>query len=387
MYSRYRSLRLAVNVLGLWLVAGVAMAQNSDGYWSTRGGGSWASSGNWDGGIIADGTDNTAYFGLALYADIPANATFTLDGARTIGNVLFTDSSGPDNWILNTGSGGPLTLDYTFDTPSITVGLASQTVTINAVLAGTSGMEKLGPGTLVLTATSTYAGQTIVSEGILRLNGRIGLDGADVLAGSLGGTGVISGPLIIESGAILAPGNSLGTLTVSNTLTLNPGSITQIEVNASSLVHDTVQGLTGVSYGGALTVSNLSGTLAPGQSYQIFNPAGASGNFTSITPKPGNYLRWQFLPASGLLSVVSSASQPAISGLVLTKTNLVLQVVNGAPGATAYTLLATNVGLALTNWTRVATNTFDSSGSFAVTTPANAGAGRWFYRIAVAVVP
>jgi hypothetical protein len=88
-----------------------------------------------------------------------------------------------------------------------------------------------------------------------------------------------------------------------------------------------------------------------------------------------------------LLSVVSSASQPAISGVVLTATNVVLQVVNGAPGATGYTIATTNVGLALTNWARIATNTFDSSGSLAATTPVNGAAARWFYRIAMPVSP
>lgn len=380
-----RGKRLLAVVAAVLFVA--ARATADDGYWANAGGGSWANAGNWDSGTIADGTDSTAYFGLSFEPAIPASATFTLDGARTIGNLYFAATTGPDNWALNTGSGGPLTLDATFDTPSITVGLASQTITINTALDGTNGMEKLGPGTLVVTATNLYAGQTIVSQGVLRLNGRIGLDGADVAAGTLGGTGVISGSLTVESGAILAPGNSIGTLTVSNTLTLKPGSITQIEVNASTLGHDTVQGLTSVVCGGAMTVSNLAGTLAIGQSYQIFNAANASGNFTSITPKPGNYLRWRFLPASGLLSVVSSASQPAISGVVLTATNVVLQVVNGAPGATGYTLATTNVGLALTNWARVATNTFDSSGSLAVTTPVNGVAARWFYRIAMPVSP
>jgi fibronectin-binding autotransporter adhesin len=49
-----------------------------------------------------------------------------------------------------------LTLDATFDTPSVSVGLSSQTITINAVLAGTNGLEKLGAGTLVLAATNTF---------------------------------------------------------------------------------------------------------------------------------------------------------------------------------------------------------------------------------------
>jgi autotransporter-associated beta strand protein len=374
-----------------WALAALlplARAAADDGFWSTPGGGSWANSANWDSGTIADGTDNTAYFGLGFEPTIPANATFTLDGARTIGNLTFTAATGTDNWALNTGTGGPLTLDATFGPPSISVALASQTVTVNASLAGTNGMEKLGAGTLVLAVPNTYAGLTVVSEGVLRLNGRVGLDGVDVMGGStLGGTGVISGPLTMESGAILAPGNSLGTLTVSNVLTLNPGGTTRIEVNASTLGHDAVQGLTGVAYGGAMTVSNLAGTLALGQTYSIFSSAVSSGNFDSITPKPGNYLRWRFQPASGLLSVVSSASQPVISGLARAGSNLVLQVVNGPPGATAYTLTTTNVGISASNWVRLATNILDTSGACSFTTPLNAAAGRWFYRIAVPVLP
>ncbi|HVM47259.1 MAG TPA: autotransporter-associated beta strand repeat-containing protein [Candidatus Acidoferrum sp.] len=362
-------------------------AAGDDGYWAKAGGGSWATAGNWDSGTVADGTDNTAYFGLSFEPAIPTNATFTLDGARTIGNIEFTATTGPDSWALNTGSGGPLTLDATFDTPSITVGLASQTVTMSTVLAGTNGMEKQGDGTLVLTASNVYAGQTIVSAGLLRLNGSVGLDGVDVAAGTLSGTGVISGPLIVESGAILAPGNPLGALTVSNTLTLNPGSGTHVALNASTLAHGAVQGLASVVYGGSMTVTNLAGTLARGQSYSIFSAAGASGNFSSITPKPGNYLRWRFTPANGMLAVVSSASQPSITGLVLTPTNLVLQVGNGAPGATIYTLAATNAALAVSNWTRIATSSLDMSGSGLVTAPLNGAASSWFYRVAMPVAP
>jgi autotransporter-associated beta strand protein len=365
----------------------VARATADEGYWATPGGGSWANAGNWDSGIIADGSDNSAYFGLGFEPPIPSTATFTLDGARTIGHLVFTGTTGPDTWALNTGSGGPLTVDATFATPSIAVGLGSQTVTINAVLAGTNGLEKLGPGTLVLTATNTYAGQTIVSQGNLRLDGRIGADGAEVVAGTLSGTGTISGPVTVESGAVLAPGNSLGTLSISNTLKLMPGSTTQIEVNASTLGHDMVQGPTAVTYGGGLLVSNLAGTLALGQSYQIFRAANPSGTFSSIAPKPGNYLRWRFLPGSGILSVVSSASRPVITGLRYTGTNLILQASNGAPGATAYILTATNLALPVSGWASVATNTFDLSGALTLTAPIDANSRRSLFRVAMPVLP
>ncbi|MSU60051.1 MAG: hypothetical protein EXS35_18090 [Pedosphaera sp.] len=179
--------RRPVVALGALLLF-AATARGDDGFWTTAGGGSWGNGANWDSGTIADGTDNTAFFGTLV--NNPANTTVTLDGARTIGNLLFTDQSGADNWILNPGTGGTLTLDNTFEAPNITVALAAQLVTMNAVLAGTNGLEKLGAGTLQLTATNTFTGEAVVSAGTLRVNGRIGGDGVTVAGGSLGGTGV-----------------------------------------------------------------------------------------------------------------------------------------------------------------------------------------------------
>lgn len=37
-----------------------------DGFWTKPGGGSWADGNNWDSGDIANGTDDTAYFGLLV---------------------------------------------------------------------------------------------------------------------------------------------------------------------------------------------------------------------------------------------------------------------------------------------------------------------------------
>ena len=118
MQSQIRHAILSTAMAMFFFFAAYARAQDSDGYWSKNGGGSWANAANWDSGVIADGEDNTAYFGLSIEPTIPASATFTLDSARTIGNLFFTAQSGPDNWTFNTGSGGPLTLDATFDFPT-----------------------------------------------------------------------------------------------------------------------------------------------------------------------------------------------------------------------------------------------------------------------------
>jgi len=158
-------------------------------------------------------------------------------------------------------------------------------------------------------------------------------------------------------------------------------------VNASTLGNGAIQGLTSVAYGGALLVSNLAGTLASGQAYPIFNSASATGNFSGISPNPGNFLRWRFVPASGVLSVVSSLLQPIIASITLSANSTVLLVTNGPPGGTAYLRASTNVSLPLPSWPTLATNSFDLSGSLAWTNPIAPGAGGRFYRIAVPRLP
>lgn len=363
----------------------VPAASATDGFWATAGGGSWATAANWDGGDIANGAEDTAYFGL--FADIPANTVVTLDGARTIGHLVFTDSSGADGVTLNPGAGGPLTLVATLDTPSLTVIPLAQTVTVNVPLAGTNGLEKIGSGTLVLSATNIYTGETLVSGGTLLANGRFASEAVTVaVGGRLGGTGVVSAPVVVQSGGTLAPGNPLGTLSLSNSLGLQPGSLARVEVNAATTGYDFVQGMTSVNYDGSLVVCNLAGTPALGQSFQLFSAASASGNFTNLTPQLGGGLRWRFLPASGVLSVVSSASQPVIASYALAGGVISLEVTNGPPGATAYLLGSTNVALSVTNWTRLATNVFDVSGERRFTNAMTSTPQR-FYRVSYTATP
>ena len=129
--------------------------------WTNAAGGSWADSGNWAHTLIASGSGVTADFSTL---DLGADATVTLDGAYTIGQLLFGDTTPSNNWILDTGSTGTLTLAAT-GTPSISV--ANETTTINALLSGSQGFSKTGNGTLVLTAANNYSGTTTVNAGEL----------------------------------------------------------------------------------------------------------------------------------------------------------------------------------------------------------------------------
>src|SRR5277367_2711994 len=112
-----RRLILASSLLTGAIFVNTALAQN--GTWINPNGGSWSNPANWQGGTIANGADNTADFStLSLSAD----ATVTLDGAQTVGNLIFGDQAGAHNWFLNTGTSGPLTLSVSVNpSPVITV--------------------------------------------------------------------------------------------------------------------------------------------------------------------------------------------------------------------------------------------------------------------------
>lgn len=79
-----------------------------------------------------------------------------------------------------------------------------------------------GPGILELAGPNTYAGNTTVTNGTLRVNGsHIGGAAYAVLdGGTLGGTGFISAQVDVLAGGFAAPGVALGKLTTSNSFNL-----------------------------------------------------------------------------------------------------------------------------------------------------------------------
>jgi len=133
--------------------------------WTNLLGGSWATAANWNPNLAASGSGNTADFSTLT---LGASRAVTLDGAKTIGNMIFGDVGNAYGWTLSTGSAGPLTLAVSSGAPTITVN--NKTNTISLVLAGSSGMTKAGAGNLVLSGGNTYTGTTTVNSGILTLS-------------------------------------------------------------------------------------------------------------------------------------------------------------------------------------------------------------------------
>jgi autotransporter-associated beta strand protein len=115
---------------------------------------------------------------------------------------------------------------------------ALQSGTVSAQLGGAASLTKTTTGTVNLTGANTYTGTTTVSGGTLKANNATGsATGTGTVTvnsgGTLGGSGRISGPVVLNAGATISPGNSPGTLSTGSQ-TWNSGATYLAEINSVS---------------------------------------------------------------------------------------------------------------------------------------------------------
>ena len=184
--------------------------------------------------------------------------------------------------------------------------------------AGTAALVKTGLGTQILSGTNnTYSGGTLVSAGTLRYDGTLaaGPGAVTVAGGTLAGNGALNVPVQIDVGGTLAPGASIGILTINSALVL--AGTTAMEINKATLTNDLIRGLSSVTNGGTLQVTNLGGVLNSGDSFKLFDAASYGGSFASLQlPELSPGLVWNptRLLIDGTLSVNGA---PVASNLLL----------------------------------------------------------------------
>ena len=196
---------------------------------------------------------------------------FSLDGGvlrATANNNSFFAGFGTRDIALGANGGF-------IDTNGRTIGIAPR-------FTGAGGLTKDGLGTLRLTGASSYAGATLVNAGTLLVNGdqsaATGL--TTVVSGAtLGGIGTIGGSVAMQDGAILAPGESAGTLTINGNLSLAGGTILNYEFGQADVAGGPLNDLVNVggdlTLDGTINVSVSAGGNFGGGLYRVFNYDGA----------------------------------------------------------------------------------------------------------------
>jgi autotransporter-associated beta strand protein len=189
---------------------------------------------------------------------------------------------------------------------NLTVGTNNLSTTFSGVMqdGGTNGgiggsLTKAGRTNLSLTNANTYTGGTTITEGMLLVKNETGsatgTGAVQVNAGTLGGTGIISGPVTVAAGtsaATLLPGTAAepGTLTIQSTLTFNSLATYQFVMDSSTSVADEVlaNGVT-IKRGAQFTFTGLGTAVLPvGSVFTVISNTSATriaGTFANLADR------------------------------------------------------------------------------------------------------
>lgn len=224
---------------------------------------------------------------------------------------------------------------------SVTLADVDTALVINHTGEASIASSILGAGTLDHRAgvtrltgdSSLFGGEIRLSGGALYINGVISAD-ATATGGRLGGSGTIFGDVALGAGGTLAPGNSIGVLTVGD-VSFGPNSILEIEVNAAG-ASDLIRAGDVTISGGTVRVLAENGRYREATGYRVIEANSVSGGFTDVTSNLA------FLDA-GLTYGPQGVS------LTLTRNDLIFsaaaQTLNQAAAARAFEALPVNHAL------------------------------------------
>ena len=222
------------------------------------------------------------------------------------------------------------------------------------------------------------------------MDGSIG-GAVTVKGGTLDGIGSINGAVTVQNGGTLSCGalasiGQLSQLSISSTLSLSGNVSLRLDKTGGGSVCDNVTGLTGVTYGGTLTVTDITSDgspLALGDTFTLFSSSAYSGSFGTFNlPALPSGLAWDTskLTVNGSIQVGSVSTTPTT--IVYTPSGRTMNL-SWPSDHTGWRLLVQTNNLALglsvniNDWGTVA----GSSVTNQVSIPINATLPTEFYRL------
>ena len=234
---------------------------------------------------------------LSLFnSDITATLITTNGSGSGVGNVinLGGTASGPAG-AVGAFNVAAVSLNGLGGGAEIVINHTATDYNIASMFSGGGIIRHIAGDTIFSGVSTSFQGQTHVTGGMLSVNGTLGgaLHSMTVSnAATLGGSGTIGGTTFVNAGGAIAPGNSIGMLTVGN-IEFAAGSIYTVELNDGGFINGINNDLidatgTATILGGTVHVTPENGTdtgttYTPG-TYTILKAAGGvTGTFTTLT--------------------------------------------------------------------------------------------------------
>jgi autotransporter-associated beta strand protein len=240
------------------------------------------------------GTGTTTLTALESYSGLTtiASGTLALSGAGNIASSSGVLANGAFD--ISGVSGAGTSVQTLSGQGGVALGTKTLTLTnasgnFAGAIGGTGGFT-LAAGKETLSGSNIYTGATIVNAGTLSVNGSIAASSLTTVnpGATLGGNGTVGNTTI--SGGTLAPGNSIGTLTVQGNLVFTAAASYMVEVSPANADRTNVTG-TATLGGATVNASFAAGTYVERQ-YTILNATGGvSGTFNTLanTDLPANF--------------------------------------------------------------------------------------------------
>jgi autotransporter-associated beta strand protein len=244
---------------------------------------------------LTGGVDNAGYnlyiggAGNTILSSITGSGILTHDGAGALTVTSITTNaldvtggsinvSSPSTVGTFTMSGGSVTGAGTITGTSYSLtDSGSISASLGDKVGGGSILTKTGSGTVTISGTNTYTGNTTISEGKLALSGTgsialspliniasgasldtTGLSGVFTLSSgqTLKGTGTVTGNINMGSGSTIAPGNSPGHQHITESTTWLTGASYDWEINSLTGTMGEDPGWDWIDIGGTLTIQD-----------------------------------------------------------------------------------------------------------------------------------
>lgn len=354
------------------------------------------------GGTFAAETVTSSLGDVTKTFTVAAGATFQLFNSTVAFDkvFLFTGNGVANTMNVSAGTANSLIGPITITGPCIfnVTGANALSLPGPGFITGTGSLIKSSTGTLNLSTSLEYTGDTTVNGGALIVSGPAALTNSPIVTvntlldvtalnngptlerlngQTLMGNGNINGSVNIAAGGTLAPGLSIGVLTVTNNVNLN--GTTVMEVQSSPSTNDRLRSITGtINFGGTLAVTNLT-PIAGTNTYQLFQGT-LAGNFSNIIlPNlPGVAWNTANLNVNGTITAVQTVNTTPIN-LTFALTGSGLDI-SWPDDHTGWRLEgqtnSVNVGLS-NNWVTVT----GSAATNRVIMPFNPANGSAFYRL------